>query len=1005
MMARRLGVSAWLAIGLGAAFTVPASPTVRGSGDDEEASAAGWHRDSQNRDPVIVSAFADTEAERLTIRGLYFGRSTPRVTLGGDELTVLNSSTFQILAALPPEIEPGSYLLTVCQCHRGKRSSTFYLTIGAIGPPGPTGPQGPEGQQGLPGPQGLQGPTGPEGARGPTGPKGLSWRGPWDAAAQYRLDEAVSHAGSAWMAKQENVGVIPAEGAVWSLLASRGLQGVDGPQGPIGPQGPTGPQGPAGPEGAMGPVGPMGPAGPQGAVGPTGPQGPAGPPGPQGPPGTGGSTGDPIHRLTAAPPWIDFGIVVPGATSPPQSLTISNTGNAATPPLALSITDTRSYSIKQDTCTGTVLNTGGGCTATFAFSPSAPGTLRADGVVAPAAGPGVRFQLSGTGAGGSATLTLSPSTLSLGTVDTGTPASVNFTLTNGGDTSGGVISTQIGGPSAFHITSDNCAGLTLGPRAQCVFSVTFSPTTYGPASATIGAQSSTGLTASAMLSAIARDYVQLTIAFAGKGVGSVTGAPQPCASGSPCNFSIPRTDPTANPLFVLAAQPDPISVFAGWSGACTGSGTCAVVMDAPRSVTAAFEPPMVTLNLTVLGLAGQTGTLTSEDGSVTCSGDCPNLRVPASSSLTLLAKPGSSSTFAAWTSGPCKGIDPKCTFPLTSTVSIVATFGPQSYMFVTSTTVTPGKLGGIEAADLECRGLAERATLPGNYYAWLSTSTLPAYKRVGPGGWIRTDGRPFARDLKSLSDLADLTVLYPPRLDERGNDLGNVRISVATGSGPDGSPAGTQCSDYRDTAGGLYVGDASSGSFAWSNRSLDPAGCGIAQHLYCFRSDVTMAVLDPPLQPGRRVFTTSVPFVIKDGLSPNDVCWRDADAARLPDPKAFVAFLATTKTPALKLVNLTAFPWKRMDGVFIVDQSADLGSGKLLAPIDALADGRGYTTANAWTGAVEPRAEGTATCGDWGAVAGQGLAGDSATSSLPDWFSTANIPCTSTTARLVCIEP
>jgi type VI protein secretion system component Hcp len=283
MMARRLGVPSWLAIGLLAGFVAVASPMARGSGDDEKNEPAGWHWGWENRDPVIISASADLEAEQLTVRGLYFGRSTPHVNLAGKELTVLSSSPFEILAALPLELEPGSYLLTVCQRHRSKRSEPFEVTIGAVGPPGPAGPQGPEGQPGLPGPQGLQGLPGPQGPQGPVGPKGLSWRGAWDAAAQYQVDEAVSHEGSAWMARQASVAVTPAEGDVWSLLAARGLQGVDGPQGPIGPVGP------AGPDGAVGPVGPIGPQGIQGPIGPAGPQGPAGAAGPAGPPGPAGA--------------------------------------------------------------------------------------------------------------------------------------------------------------------------------------------------------------------------------------------------------------------------------------------------------------------------------------------------------------------------------------------------------------------------------------------------------------------------------------------------------------------------------------------------------------------------------------------------------------------------------------------------------------------------------------------------------------------------------------------
>ena len=87
---------------------------------------------------------------------------------------------------------------------------------GPIGPIGPEGPQGvaglagPEGAQGLPGiagPEGPQGPLGPRGLQGvpgatgpegPQGPKGLNWRGAWDRAASYAVDDAVSHEGSSW---------------------------------------------------------------------------------------------------------------------------------------------------------------------------------------------------------------------------------------------------------------------------------------------------------------------------------------------------------------------------------------------------------------------------------------------------------------------------------------------------------------------------------------------------------------------------------------------------------------------------------------------------------------------------------------------------------------------------------------------------------------------------------------------------------------------------------------
>jgi hypothetical protein len=724
--------------------------------------------------------------------------------------------------------------------------------------------------------------------------------------------------------------------------------------------------------------------------------------------GTGGTTGG--YLLSVNPPSIDFGVILPGNASPPQSFTITNKGDAPTPALSpLFVSDPKNFPVYKDGCVGIPLSPGGTCTVAFTFNPSAPGVMRADGGVAPAGGTGAKFQLSGTGAGGPATLSLSPPTANLGLVNINTTALVNFTLTNGGDTDAGSIAIQVPGTPVFQLTANGCAG-TLGPRSQCAFTVTFAPTKFGPASTTITAQSSLGLSASASMSGTGRDSVTLTIAFTGTGGGTVTGGPQSCASSAMCVFNIPLTDPAAIPQFVLAATPDDTSVFDGWSGDCSGTA-CTVVMSQAHSVTAQFTRK-VTLNLTVLGLAGHTGALTSPDGSIIyCSSGSCSLLLPPSAGFTLNARPASGSTFAGWTSGPvpCKGTSPQCTFALTSTVSITATFGPQSYMFVTSLAVKPGTLGSIQGADDFCTTLAQKAipSLPGKYYAWLSSSTGgPANGRVGPGGWIRTDGRPFAGDLKSLTDPSYLTVYYPPRLDENGNDLGNKRIPVATGSGPNGSGVGTWCKEYQVIDGALYAGDASSGSAAWSSVGPDPSGCGNDQHLYCFRADLNVTtVLTPPTQPGRRVFTTARPFVIGDWKNPDELCWNEAD-------KNFLAFIAFSGASAMSRVSLTGTPWKRTDGVFIVEQPADLGNMQLLAPIDGTADGKTYTTANVWTGAKEPRAKGINTCGDWSgnSTATTGIVGDSETSASPDWFSppastTIGTPCTDTVTHLMCIEP
>jgi len=207
----------------------------------------------------------------------------------------------------------------------------------ASGGAGPVGPQGPKGDMGAAGPAGAQGaigPAGPQGLIGPAGPvgpqgppgastggvTGLSFRGAYDSAAVYGVDDFVTDQGSSYISLiAGNLGNAPGTSpAAWGVLAQGGV-GLVGPQGPMGATGPAGPQGPAGAQGAQGVAGPQGligpagvqgvpgPAGPAGAMGATGAQGPAGAqgiPGPAGPAGAMGATGAQGAAGAAGPPGL-----------------------------------------------------------------------------------------------------------------------------------------------------------------------------------------------------------------------------------------------------------------------------------------------------------------------------------------------------------------------------------------------------------------------------------------------------------------------------------------------------------------------------------------------------------------------------------------------------------------------------------------------------------------------------------------------------------------------------
>ena len=78
----------------------------------------------------------------------------------------------------------------------------------------------------------------------------------------------------------------------------------------------------------------------------------------------------------------------------------------------------------------------------------------------------------------------------------------------------------------------------------------------------------------------------LTVALAGAGAGTVGGPGGIVCPGASCSRRFPGSQ-----VQMLRADPAPGTGFAGFTGACTGTATCQVTMDADKTVTATFGPP------------------------------------------------------------------------------------------------------------------------------------------------------------------------------------------------------------------------------------------------------------------------------------------------------------------------------------------------------------------------------------------------------------------------------
>jgi hypothetical protein len=246
---------------------------------------------------------------------------------------------------------------------------------------------------------------------------------------------------------------------------------------------------------------------------------------------------------------------------------------------------------------------------------------------------------------GSGTVTSSPAGINCGATCTGSFAhgtSVSLTATSGtGHTWGGWGGS---GPSVGCNGPPSCTFTIAGSQS---ISATFVPNSYA-----------------------------LSVSKTGTGTGTITSSPAGISCGTDCSETL-----THGTVVTLTATPTGSSTFTGWSGACTGTGSCVVTMTAATSVSAGFTIPTYTLTVTVQDFGNGNSSVTSNTGGINCfwsSGTC-SANYPAGTSVTLTRHIGAGSTWGpdageGW-DGPCNGTSSTCTFTMNSNIDATARFG------------------------------------------------------------------------------------------------------------------------------------------------------------------------------------------------------------------------------------------------------------------------------------------------------------------------------------------
>jgi hypothetical protein len=221
-------------------------------------------------------------------------------------------------------------------------------------------------------------------------------------------------------------------------------------------------------------------------------------------------------NVSATPMSLSFGNVTVGQTSAAQTITVSNTGNAAATNMAYPAAPAKFN--KSGTCSSATLNAGSSCTVVFSYSPTAAASDSATYTIT-GGGASISISLSGTGSAPAApSLSAAPTSLTFGSVQVGSSSTAqSLTITNSGGAAATSVSLLSSDLVEFVVGANTC-GTSLGAGTSCSLNVTFTPSATGAKNATLTVSYSGG--------------PSVVVAMSGTG----TAAPTPNLSAAPTSL-------------------------------------------------------------------------------------------------------------------------------------------------------------------------------------------------------------------------------------------------------------------------------------------------------------------------------------------------------------------------------------------------------------------------------------------------------------------------------------
>jgi hypothetical protein len=214
----------------------------------------------------------------------------------------------------------------------------------------------------------------------------------------------------------------------------------------------------------------------------------------------------------------------------------------------------------------------------------------------------------------------------------------------------------------------------------------------------------------------------LIVNAAGNGSGVVTSDPAGINCGAICLAGFAVNTPVT-----LTAVADTNSLFTGWSGACSGTGTCVVTMDSVKQVTATYALQVFTLDVVKAGTG--IGTVASNPAGIDCGATC-SASYNINTVVTLTATPLTGSIFSGWNGASCT--TGACVVTMLSAQTVTATFDVITYpLTIDRIGNGAGSLSSVPAGINNCSSATCTALF--NYDTVVTLTATPQFGSIFAG--------------------------------------------------------------------------------------------------------------------------------------------------------------------------------------------------------------------------------------------------------------------------------